>query len=318
MLTQRKEKIKMSEKSIPLNSNIIIAEKSQEVNTELEKIEMKKKTAQRIQEELKKLYVERKEYNKASNIENCGTFLMFRNYHDEQSTKELKKANFCKHSLCPMCAWRLHLKNTKIMSYALEHAKGKLYHLVLAIPNTPDLQKSELSRMRTRAIDFIKKELGTNSYIINLEITKNKDSFHPHFHCVIEVPKFIKVSREYVMYKSLKWREYYTEKPAEIGDKGYTFYITGITDKQSASSELTKYIFKDANSNYNSIDVENIADATYNLRKISAGGNLRELYADGKQNVKAQRDIQRFELIDVDYTDSFFAFLDGEYKQLKL
>lgn len=308
----------MSKRSIPLNSNIIIAEKSAEVNTELQKIEMKKKNAEKIQKELTSLYVERNEHAKAYNIENCGTFLMFRNYHDEQSTKELKKANFCKHSLCPMCAWRLHLKNTKIMSYALENASGRLYHLILAIPNTPRLQKNELSRMRSRAIDFIKTELGTSSYIINLEITKNKDSFHPHFHCVVELPKFLRVSRDYVMYMSLKWREYYTEKPAEIGDKGYTFYITGITDKKSASSELTKYIFKDASADYSSIDVENIADATYNLRKISAGGNLRKLYADGKQNVKAQREIQRFELIDVDYTDSFFAFLDGEYKQLKI
>lgn len=308
----------MSKVSIPLNSNIIIAEKTQEVNTELQKIEMKKKNALKIQEELTKLYVERKKYSKAENIKECGTFLMFRNYHDADNTKELKKANFCKHSLCPMCAWRLHLKNTKIMSYALEHAKGRLYHLVLAIPNTPHLEKAELSRLRSRAIDFIKSHLDTNSYIINLEITKGKQGFHPHLHCVIEVPKFIKVSREYVMYMSRLWCSCYTDCDINVINQGYTFYITGITDKAKASQELTKYIFKDSSAEYTSIDVENIADATYNLRKISAGGNLRTLYADGKQNIKTQRDIQRFELIDVDYTDSFFAFLDGEYKKLKI
>lgn len=77
-------------------------------------------------------------------VDECGSYLMFRNYYLKNDTR-LISANFCKkHTLCGLCAVRraakgaenLHDKAEKILS---ERPELNAYFIVLTVKNEPDL-----------------------------------------------------------------------------------------------------------------------------------------------------------------------------------
>ena len=127
---------------------------------------------------------------KGQSISKCGTHLEFERFKDPERTTRLAGANFCKHRLCPFCAWRWHLKYSLILQKTFEILGQKdFYHLVLTIPNVKYINKEFLINLKKNATNFIKKSLFCNDFMISFEITIDEGgNFHPHFHilCILD------------------------------------------------------------------------------------------------------------------------------------
>lgn len=261
-----------------------------------------------------------KKAEQAHGVEACGSFLMFKQYNDPMRTSTLERANFCKHPLCPLCAWRRHIKYNAILEHALPLSRGFLSHLVLAIPNTSKLVRADLMRLKERGKSFVKQKLGCDSYISNLEIVASDAGYHPHLHILIESKSFFKVSAEWVKEMSAKWKRHYCKGLGNCEEyeayKGFTFYITGIKrdNVMSISQELTKYIIK----GQQKISAEMVADtarAIYKVRKMSSGGALREAMQSGKRIAVLALDEKEQALSRYEWEYQIYQFINGVYER---
>ena len=150
----------------------------------------------------------RKWSNLADRLHNCASFLKFNVYADVQAptgeSKKIVSMNSCKIRLCPMCAWR---RSNKIFSQcrkiisAMENEQAYDYLLLtLTVPNvTADKLINKIDDMMSAWNKFAGYKRFKNAVLgwyRTLEITHNVnpysasfDTFHPHFHCILAVPK---------------------------------------------------------------------------------------------------------------------------------
>lgn len=136
-------------------------------------------------------------------VRDCGTFLEFKRFINDNSMK-LNKANFCKVRLCPMCSWRRSLKIygqvSKIMDEVVKNKDLEFIFLTLTtrncegqdLSNTIDNIFNAFNKM-TKRVKFKKSVKG---YFRALEVTHNLnimsdwfDTYHPHLHCILVVNK---------------------------------------------------------------------------------------------------------------------------------
>lgn len=139
---------------------------------------------------------------KSEKIHMCATYLMFlENMQTEE--KKLFNANFCRQRLCPMCKWRLALKNCNQLTMVLNEVDKTEYGLIFVtftikncigekLENALKEMRKGLSKMYRYKI--IKK--CVKGAFMGIEIThnlnpksKDYDTYHPHIHCVWVVPK---------------------------------------------------------------------------------------------------------------------------------
>lgn len=133
------------------------------------------------------------------NIEECGSYLVFKNYFTVGEVR-LSGARFCKkHLLCPLCAIR---RGAKVLSRYLdrfeanvaENASLKPYMVTLTVKDGPDLQerfnhlqKSLVTwhkrRHRTKGSCEARKAHGA-AWSYEIKRGKNSGSWHPHVHAV--------------------------------------------------------------------------------------------------------------------------------------
>ena len=136
-------------------------------------------------------------------VRDCGTFLEFKRFINDNSMK-LNKANFCKVRLCPMCSWRRSLKIygqvSKVMDEVVKNEDLEFIFLTLTtrncegqdLSNTIDNIFNAFNKM-TKRVKFKKSVKG---YFRALEVTHNLnimsdwfDTYHPHLHCILVVNK---------------------------------------------------------------------------------------------------------------------------------
>lgn len=265
---------------------------------------------------LYKHYLRKQKPHKAKAIKECGTFLMFKQYKDLNSTAQLTRANFCKDPLCPMCAWRKHIKTSNIMAYAMEDIKGKVSHLVLAVPNTKHITRERLINLKERAVSFVKGALNCDNYFSNLEIVASDAGFHPHIHMLIESQDFFSVNQEKIKDMSQKWRKHFDKRDTEMYDReyeGYTFYIRGITgDYQGALQEVTKYVVK-AETKIDTDNTAELADAIKGVRKSSSGGTFKQAIRNGKVDALIETERYFRELSQYEWQYHIYNFINGRY-----
>ena len=157
--------------------------------------------------------------NLANRLHNCVSFLKFNVYADVQApTGESKKVvsmQSCKIRLCPMCAWR---RSNKIFSQcrkiisSMESEQAYDYLLLtLTVPNvSADKLINKIDDMMSAWNKFAGYKRFKNAVLgwyRTLEITHNVnkysksfDTFHPHFHCILAVPKDKYFSSNYDFY----------------------------------------------------------------------------------------------------------------------
>lgn len=272
---------------------------------------------------LESVLIKNEKEAQAKYLKECGSFLKFRYFLNNEHTKKLIGANFCKNPLCPVCAWRKHIANQKALHEFINKSKNYIYHVVLAVPNTETLTKEQLRELKHNAIAFLKDESGLDAtnYFLSLEIVYSETGFHPHLHIIIETNCFIKVDETYIKEMSKLWR-LYADKLFTFqhfftqSENGFTFYIRGInkSEAKSASEELTKYVLKPSNFE---IVTENIIEQIYksisNTHLLSAGGTIKKALSKIKTTQKIDESIEQEHLLNnFAFFDVIFNWLNSE------
>lgn len=149
--------------------------------------------------------------HKAERVSSCGTFLEFA-LQQSSDTWNLRKANFCRDRLCPMCSWRrsykIYAQISQIMD-VIEKDYSFLF-LTLTVPNCSAVTLSDtIDRLQVGWRNLIHNNKRFKSSVKGffrvLEVTRNKNRFspsyntyHPHFHVILAVNKSYFTSREYI------------------------------------------------------------------------------------------------------------------------
>ena len=248
--------------------------------------------------------------NKIHRMEVCNKYFDIDRY-DYNLIKDYKRTNLCKDKFCNNC--KKVKQATRMSKYIpeLEPYSDKLYHLTLTIPNvTGDELKSTIKLMSksfSRLMDYIKgkqilsfydfKRFGYLGAIRSLEITFNKDSYHPHYHCCFAFDNLVldktiknKYSIDYYHKKEDKlfsefeiivqkiW--YLLINKMRVCEENFNILEDGYScncDKfqEGDYKQLFKYMTKETDENKNVLTYENfkvLYESTYLIKQIQGYG----------------------------------------------
>ena len=229
-------------------------------------------------------------------LKDCGSWLTFA--QQEDGTRRLANANFCRLRLCPLCGWRRSLKLfsqvSRISDAILAEKKARFIFVTLTVENV----KGEDLRETIKRMNEGFKALVQNSkhylasatlrenlmgYMKAIEVTYNarRNDFHPHIHCIFEVrPSYFDAKRGcYLTHED--WREMWRsvmklDYEPQVNVKA----IKNTTAK--AVAEVAKYPVK-VDGLLKVKDKEKAAQALiqlkhgiHNCRFITFGGDFRE------------------------------------------
>lgn len=153
--------------------------------------------------------------NKIQSIEECNQFWILDKY-EEQKVKDFKRTNLCKDKFCNNCKKvKQASRMTQFIPVLKELEKEfDLFHVVLTVPNVEGHSSDDLSSTIKRMYDSYRK---LNHYLLNLkkikgldfttygyvgsirslEVTFNKDSYHPHLHCIFVMKKDLELKKRH-------------------------------------------------------------------------------------------------------------------------
>lgn len=284
----------------------MITQKIQKIN-KIEEFTKHKIFAKELQTIISSFYKDANKENelsqKGESIIKCGSNLYFEHFFDKENTTRLAGANFCKHRLCPYCAWRWHIKYANIIEQTFKILGQKdFYHLVLTIPNVKYLNKEFLINLRQNATEFMKKSLKCNDYMISFEITIDTNgNFHPHYHilCILKE----KPTRKFIQ---TEWA-----KIANCG-KYAICNIKKCTDNK-ISQELTKYILKFENDKIEESKIFIINKALKGLRKFATNGIIKRAEKEAKRQIQAETFDKIQKLQEYDSEILFYEWIGQAY-----
>ena len=236
---------------------------------------------------------------RADRVKGCGTYLEFAHQIDGNgsidSQGKLHNANFCRDRLCPMCAWRRAIKIFSQVSKIMDSIVNdyEFIFLTLTIPNvSADELKNAIDELQKGWAKLIRKKPIKNvlkGYFKALECTRNKerDDYHPHFHCVLAVPKSYYKKDGYI--KQAEWLELWREC---MGDERITQvdvrrFKSKPTENElnaskalaSAVAEVAKYAVKAAD--YLSIDTAETDKVVSVFSEVLHGRRLCDFDTNG-------------------------------------
>ena len=247
---------------------------------------------------------------RAERTESCGQYLEFAHEITDGEVSEkgkLHTAYFCMDRLCPMCAWRRSLKIFGQVSQILELISGDytFLFLTLTVPNcTGEVLSDTLNRLNKAFYQMTKRkkwQKAVKGYFRALEITYNKrrDDFHPHFHCILAVPKDYLQKKTahadkscYIKHEEWldMWRKAYKEESIQmVNIKAITHrmkYDEGLTEAENlekAVAEACKYAVKSDDIIHPDIEltdkvVRTFSDALYHRRLSSFSGCFADAF----------------------------------------
>lgn len=266
----------------------MITQEIEFVNEKIDEFSLHKKFALDFQRKLAQLYnsqkillKENEVCSKSQRVLDCGNRLIFERYNDKDETTRLYGANFCKNKLCPMCAWRLHLKNAvRFQKVFKSIGKHNFYHLVLTIRNIPNITKDFVLKLREKATQFMKKSLKIKDYFLSFELTIDKNGYyHPHYHIV-----YINDSDKRFTKKYLQTEWAYI---CNYGDK-YQVVNNAKCNGDTISRELTKYILKFEDIQPNIKQLKTIDTALKGIRKYSSNGIFLQMQREVDKTIELE------------------------------
>ncbi len=194
------------------------------------------------------------DYERALKIEECGTYLKFKQIPD--GSLKLKHANFCRQRMCPMCQWRRSIKLGKQADdiyRVLDHEGYKHIFMTLTVRNCDDIYLSETVDKLLKGFYKLRRtykwSMAVKGYYRALEITYNAENntYHPHLHCLCTVDNDYFKSNAYFKHDEimLMWRDV-----MEL-DYDPMVHVEKVRQKQgqkitSACAEVCKYPLKSA------------------------------------------------------------------------
>lgn len=275
---------------------------------------------------------------KAERVVNCGTFLEFGKVEElggvspgapgrcsgdapTSTNFKLHKANFCRDRLCPMCAWRRSYKIfgqvSQIMNLIV--SDYDFLFLTLTVPNcSADELISTLNKMSKAWLNLVRhKRIKSilKGFFKALEITYNKsaDTFHPHFHAVLAVPKRYFKSELYIHRDDwlAMWQKAMNDYSITQVDvrkarskKDLKFADTAVSSLSSAVAEIAKYAVKSSDYLF---DDERLTDKVVSVLVPALAG--RRLCSFGGCFLKAHQALQ----LD-DAEDGDLIHIDGDLR----
>jgi plasmid rolling circle replication initiator protein Rep len=258
----------------------------------------------------------------ASKISSCGSSLCFESC-PEGHYKRLISAYFCHRRLCVMCQWRKSLVMYH-QTFQLAHRHQKEFEsdipllLTLTVPNVKGEELKGCLDMMAKAFDRLMKRRGVKrmarSWFRSLEVTYNeeKNTYHPHFHVLIMVPKNY-FEKSYGLYIPRdEWLEMWRESTGisgitqvdirKVKPKGERGTVEGVTAEVSKyATKPGSYLKGDDRSGYRVVNPEVVKVLHYALRKrrlVAYGGMFKKFRAELKQ-----KDVEKADLVHI--TDEF-------------
>jgi plasmid rolling circle replication initiator protein Rep len=286
--------------------------KNQECAEKLERYEEKKRNSMKINKLLSSYYVKLGKNSRSEQIEKCASYLMFRNYQNPDKTKKLLAASFCKHPLCVMCEWRLHLKKVLELETAIKLMRKadsayKFYFLTLTVKNWPEITNSKLKDLQKKAVRFIRDVVNSNSYYVSTEITISKNGdYHPHIHAIVSTEHEVEVNYNLISAYRRLWCLFYEQQDSKFLEVAY------YPIAKNNIHEVTKYVLK-PEKKLEQKSLINVAVAIHNLRKTFASGDLRNYIKQAKAKIKSDVSKENSLLIGYRYYDELFNWLNNKY-----
>lgn len=228
--------------------------------------------------------------NKAERIHNCADVLLFSRSPSGDKLK-LKRANFCRVRLCPMCGWRRSMKVHSHMSRILNAAKSENFAYIMATFTIKNCTSEQLKTALDTVIGGYRKLVkrarvaqAWRGWYRGVEITHNKtdNTYHPHIHALVAVDKSYFKGKKYISQAELTelWRDCCGLDYTPIVDirKTYGSDIKTI-------SEVAKYATKPGDIiNFDdwdmTVETVRVLDSALNNRRLIAfGGVFKDLHA---------------------------------------
>lgn len=283
----------------------------------LEVFSKKKFFGQEINNILADYYLNCRKKLKSLQIRNCASFLQFKAYRDEEQTRKLYRANFCKHPLCVMCAWRLSIKRTRELAEAVRTLKeqnpdGRFYFLTLTVSNWKTISKEKVKKLQKQGIEFVRKVLGTTSYYVSLEITIGKDGmYHPHLHVLVYTTRYIDTTLDSIASYRKEWAR--ITKKRGMNYQILTVYpVARGKDGEKSLHEITKYILKPEN-RISPEMVINVSKSIENVKKGFTSGEIKKSLKRAKLSLYEQdvKDLEKLE--GFDWVIELYKWLGNSY-----
>lgn len=254
--------------------------------------------------------------NKSFRVSECGTFLEFKKFVD--GSLKLNGANFCKVRLCPMCSWRRSLKIfsqvSEIMNY-FDSSSYSFLFLTLTCKNCSGAELKETISNLFKSFNLLSKnkkfKSAVKGYFRALEVSHNLNinsesynTFHPHFHLILAVPKNYFVNPDFYISHS-EWIELW-KKCLKVNYSPIVDVRKFKTSNISKSvAEVAKYTVKSSDylvfNDKNNID-EDLTD--YSVLILDEALSRRRLISFGGCFKTAHKKLNLDDSIDGDLTDS--------------
>lgn len=239
----------------------------------------------------------------------CGDVLTFKTSVDSDGIvsdkMHLARAMFCRDRLCPMCQWRRSMKTHYNVSRVLKVTGDKYRYLFLTL-TIPNCSGTALSVTLDKLFESWHRYINqkwwksvVKGFFRTVEITFNheKQTYHPHIHCLIVVEKEYFRSDAYRKHKD--WQEAWmlangSTKRLQVNIKPVTYTSNGsaLSDDQKriqalykALCEISKYQIKDTDIgtyfNQSTIGlVQTLASALHGRRLYQMGGVFKSIWKD--------------------------------------
>jgi plasmid rolling circle replication initiator protein Rep len=182
----------------------------------------------------------------------CGEVLKFATEKDKGKKKTVF-ANHCGNRFCPLCRWREAMGNaveiSALLKYLKKEHKMEFIFITFTAPNVPkeELKKS-IDRFNLALKNLMKRKdvsEAVKGYLRKLELTCNRkrESYHPHFHCLIAVNHSYFTDETYI--KREKWLEMWREVMGDYDINQVDVRKLRNGDNMNSIMEIATYAAKD-------------------------------------------------------------------------
>ena len=262
---------------------------------------------------------------RSEHIQVCGSMLQFlkeRNLVSEEIRRRLVKGNFCKYRFCPMCQWRMARKVCRevlgrLRTIEESHNGVSLLFLTLTIKNEPLAELNSTVKLLSKAFKRLQQSkqyksavLGSIRAIEFLGDNTEVGECHPHFHCLLVVPKSYFTSRYYINFEewtSLWQRSLRVDyRPIinvqRVKPKGKMSAIV------AAALEVVKYSVTSSDlEKLSKEDFQELDKQTRNIRQYNYSGELK----DTEPTFDDIEDESLWELLEEEY----YQWKNGQYSK---
>lgn len=268
-------------------------------------------------------FIEKK--SRSERIKICGSLLNFfkeRNIITDEVRRRLVKANFCDYRFCPMCQWRKARKVCREVLGRLRtineaHNGVALLFLTLTIKNEPLTELNSTVKHLSQAFQRLQQSKQYKSAVYGsiraiefLGDNTEQGECHPHFHCLLVVPKSYFKSRDYINFeewtnlwqRSLRVNYRPVINVQRVKPKGKMNAIV------AAALEVVKYSVTSSDlEKLSKEDFQELDKQTRNIRQYNYSGELK----DAEPTFNDIEDESLWELLEEEY----YQWSHGKYSK---